>query len=167
MDGLGVPGPLRRGVLAFHQAGGANLRRLAGRHGHLIPELLRGRQAYSAGQLIRDTEVRAVHEHREHWPGGWPPAGTAGGNMGAVSTGGGLTPAAGRPRHSHRPPARSGLSAAVGPTAPGRPCATLAAPSRGALGGGSLPRPPAPPPRPPRSPPPHPPPLPPSPPPAT
>src|SRR5258708_35359141 len=136
MDGLALPGPLRRGVLAFHQAGGANFGRLAGRHGHVIPELLRVGQAYSAGQLIPDTEVLAVHEHREHWPGRWPPAGTAGGNMGAVSTGGGLTPAAGRPRHSHRPPARSGLSAAVGPTAPGRAWATLPGTHRPAVGRG-------------------------------
>src|SRR5258708_14219638 len=94
MDGLGVPGPLRRGVLAFHQAGGANLRRLAGRHGHVIPELLRVGQAYSAGQLIPDTEVLAVHEHPEHRPGPWPPPRTAGGNNGAVSPRGGPTPPA-------------------------------------------------------------------------
>src|SRR5260221_3576991 len=83
VDGLGVPGPLRRGVLALHHAGGTDLRRLTWRHRHVIPELLRVGQAYPAGQLIPDAEVLAVPEDPENCPGQWPPPRATGGDTGA------------------------------------------------------------------------------------
>src|SRR5258708_30744178 len=118
VDGLGVPGPLRRGVLALHHAGGTDLRLLTCRHRHVIPELLPVGQAYPAGQLIPDAEVLAVHEDPEHWPGQWPPPRTTGGDMGAVSTRSRVTPPACRPPPSHPPPPRSRFPPPPGPPPP-------------------------------------------------
>src|ERR1700676_2450768 len=101
-------------MLAFHDAGAADFRWLTRRHGYVIPELLRVSQAHSGRQLIPDTEELAVHKHPEYRLDWRAAAGTAGSNVGTVGARGRVTPAAGRPRHSHRPPARSGLHAAAG-----------------------------------------------------
>ena len=120
-------------VLAFHHTGGADFRRLTRRHGHVIPELLRVSQAYATRQLIPDTEELAVHKNPEGWLERRAAAGTAGGNVGAVGAGSRVTLAAGRPRHSHRPPARSRWPGGAGPIAPGRWCAIPAGTSRPVL----------------------------------
>jgi hypothetical protein len=117
VNGLGVARPFRDGMLAFHHAGGTDFRRLTRCHCHVIPELLSVSQAYAGRQLIPDTEELAVHKNPENWLGRRAAAGTAGSNVRTASAGSGVTPAVGRPRHSHRPPARSGWPAAAGPTA--------------------------------------------------
>src|SRR6266478_4907369 len=111
VNGLGVARPFRSGVLAFHYAGGTDFRRLTRRHGHVIPELLRISQAHAGRQFIPDTEELAVHKNPEDRLDRRAAAGTTGSNVGTVSAGSGITPAAGRPLHSHRPPARSGWPA--------------------------------------------------------
>ena len=68
------PGTARRRPTALHHAGGADFRRLTRRHGHVIPELLRVRQACAAGQLIPDTEKLAVHKNPEDRLDRWPAA---------------------------------------------------------------------------------------------
>src|SRR5271166_2020143 len=85
---------------------GADFRRLPRGHRHVVPELLRVRQAYPVRQLIPEAKELAVHQDPEDrfdcWAAAWP----AGGHVRAVSAGGGVTLWAGRPRHSHRLPAR-------------------------------------------------------------
>src|SRR5271166_1877189 len=78
---------------------GADFRRLPRGHRHVVPELLRVRQAYPVRQLIPEAKELAVHQDPEDrfdcWAAAWP----AGGHVRAVSAGGGVTLGAGRPRH--------------------------------------------------------------------